>query len=417
MRSTCRSFPASPRATASSTGCQRRPCASSMKHLLPVSFVDDLRTQKLRLTLTLFGIFWGTFAVVVLLAFGTGLERKAEEEMARGTGIVSLQSGITRNTWRGLPEGRRIRLRPDDVQLLRDEVPGIGLLSEGSFGNGTLIVDERSVQGTLYGIEPDYAPLNEIRLEPGGRFINPRDIQERRHVAVIGRGLSAQLFDVSDPVGRQFVVRGSTFTVVGVLQAREGSRGFLNDERAFVPATTHRIIFGSAYISSIMYSPVSPDVGAETLERAFALLGARHGFDPSDRRALGQWDSAEFDNEIRFFLLALNIFLAVVGGFTLLVGGIGVANIMFVVVRERRVEIGVKRAMGARRSHIVTQFMAEAALLVATGAVLGFLFAVLVVTLAGMIPVTEDMGQPVISGGVALLTAAVLALVALAAGV
>ena len=388
-----------------------------MKHLLPVSFLDDLRTQKLRLTLTLFGIFWGTFAVVVLLAFGTGLERKAEEEMARGTGVVSLQSAVARKAWRGLPEGRRIRLRPDDVRLLRAEVPGIGLLSELSFGNGRLIADERFVQGTLYGIDPEYALLHEILVEPSGRFINRRDIEERRHVAVIGRGVSAQLFGDGDPVGRQLVTRGSTFTVVGVLQQRDGSFGFLNDERAFIPATTHRTIMGSAYISGIVYSPVSPDVAAQTLDHAFALLGARHRFDPTDRRALGQWDSAEFANEVRFFLVALNIFLAVVGGFTLLVGGIGVANIMFVVVRERRVEIGVKRAMGARRSHIVTQFMAEAALLVGTGALLGFLFAILVVALTGLIPVTEEMGRPVISGGVALVTTAVLALVALAAGV
>jgi putative ABC transport system permease protein len=158
-------------------------------------------------------------------------------------------------------------------------------------------------------------------------------------------------------------------------------------------------------------------VGAETLQHAFDLLSARHRFDPSDRRALQQWDASEFEQEIRFFLLALKIFLAVVGGFTLLVGGIGVANIMFVVVRERRVEIGVKRAMGARRAHIITQFMAEAALLVGLGALLGFLFAVLVVKLIGLIPATEDMGEPVISGGVAGMTTVVLALVALAAGV
>jgi putative ABC transport system permease protein len=166
-----------------------------------------------------------------------------------------------------------------------------------------------------------------------------------------------------------------------------------------------------------VYSPVSPELGPQTLQHAFELLGARHRFDPADQRALGQWDAGEFEQEIRFFLLALKIFLAVVGGFTLLVGGIGVANIMFVVVRERRVEIGVKRAIGARRIHIVAQFMAEAALLVGVGALLGFLFAVLVVKVTGMIPGTEEMGKPIISGGVATLTAAVLALVALAAGV
>ncbi|HEX2168522.1 MAG TPA: ABC transporter permease [Longimicrobiales bacterium] len=385
-----------------------------MKHLLPGTFLEDVRTQKMRLTLTLFGIFWGTFAVVVLLAFGTGLERLAEEEMATGTGVVRLGSGLTYKAWRGLPEGRRILLRPQDAQLLRREVAGIALLSEATSSNSTLRAAERTVQGSLYGIEPDYAVLRELEVDAGGRFINHRDIAERRHVAVVGSGLGAQLFGDSDAIGRQFLMNGSTFKVVGVLRRREG---FDNDTRVFIPATTYRIIAGSTTISSIVYSPDSPEIGAQTLQHAFDLLAARHQFDATDNRALAQWDASEFEQEIRFFLLALKIFLAVVGGFTLLVGGIGVANIMFVVVRERRVEIGVKRAMGARRIHIIGQFMSEAALLVGLGALLGFLFAVIVVKLIGLIPATEEMGEPVISGGVAAMTAVVLALVALAAGV
>jgi len=388
-----------------------------VKHLLPGTFLDDLRTQKMRLALTLFGIFWGTFAVVVLLAFGTGLERKAEEEMASGTGVVTLGSGTARIAYRGLPEGRPIRLRPADAQLLRRELPGIALLSEASFANRPLRSTERTAQASIYGVEPDYATLYELALQRDSRFLNPRDLAERRHVAVLGAALAKQLFGDSSAIGRQFTMRGSTFTVVGLLQKPAGSAGFRNDERAFIPATTFRVLEGTHHISSIVYSASSPDLAAETLRRAFALLGARHRFDPADSRALQQWDASEFAQEIRFFLLALKIFLAVVGGFTLLVGGIGVANIMFVVVRERRVEIGVKRAMGARRIHIITQFMAEAALLVGLGALLGFLFAVLVVKVTSMVPATAEMGVPVISGGVAAITTAVLAVVALAAGV
>src|SRR5690606_4039281 len=158
------------------------------------------------------------------------------------------------------------------------------------------------------------------------------------------------------------------------------------------------VLEGTNRIASIVYSPVSDDVAAETLQRSFDLLSARHPFDPYDRRALALWDASEFEQEIRFFLLALKIFLAVVGGFPLLVCGIGVANIMFVLVRERRVEFVAKRALGARRSHIIAQFMSEAALLVGLGALLGFLFAVLVIRLIELIPATEDMGEPIISG-------------------
>jgi putative ABC transport system permease protein len=388
-----------------------------VRQLLPGTLLEDLRTQKLRLVLTLFGIFWGTFAVVVLLSFGAGLERKANEELSGGTGPITLRNGLTRIAYRGLPERRPIRLRPEDAELLRREVPGIALLSEVSSSSRVARAAERSARPAVYGVEPEYAALQELEVAEHSRFINPRDMAERRRVAVLGMGVVTELFGGGDVLGRMFEMSGSMFTVVGVLRPREGSVGFLNDRRIFVPATTYRVLHGTHTLSSIVYAPASAELRTRTLEHAFELLGARHRFDPADRRALAQWDASEFEQEIRFFLLALKIFLAVVGGFTLLVGGIGVANIMFVVVRERRVEIGVKRAMGAHRMHIISQFMSEAALLVGLGALFGFLFAVLVVKLVGLIPATDEMGDPVISGGVAALTAAVLSVVALGAGV
>lgn len=390
-----------------------------MSRLLPTSLLEDLRMQKLRLTLTLFGIFWGTFAVVVLLAFGAGLERKANEELAGGTGPVSLRTGLTRIAYRGMPERRLIRLRPDDAELLRREIPDIAMLSAVSASNRVLRAHERSTQLSVYGVEPEYAPLLGIEVAERSRFINHRDMTERRRIAVVGNDVVTELFGDGDgdAVGRTFEMSGSVFTVVGVLRRREGSIGFINDRRVFIPATTDHILHGTRTLSSIVYAPASPELRARTVQLAFTLLGARHRFDPSDRRALGQFDAAEFEQEIRSFLLALKIFLAIVGGFTLLVGGIGVANIMFVVVRERRVEIGVKRAVGARRAHILSQFMSEAALLVGSGALLGFLFAVLVIKLVGLIPAMDEMGYPVISSGVAAITASVLALVAVGAGV
>ena len=384
---------------------------------LLATLLEDLRTQKLRLTLTLFGIFWGTFAVVVLLAFGAGLERTANEELAGGTGPVTLRNGLTRKAYRGMPVGRAIQLRPEDAQLLRRDIPAIAMMSEVSSSLRVLRAGGRSSRQTVFGVEPDYAPLREIQVAERSRFINRRDVEERRRVAVIGPTVATELFGADDPIGRVAEMSGSVFTVVGVLARREGSLGFLNDRRVFVPVTTYRILHGTRALSNIIFAPVSPDRRVETVERALALLAARHRFDPSDRRAVGQSDVAAFEQEIRFFLLALKIFLGVIGGFTLLVGGVGVANIMFVVVRERRIEIGVERAVGARRVHILTQFMSEAALLVAAGALLGFLFAALVVWLAGFIPDMDEMGEPVISSGVALLTASVLALVALGAGV
>lgn len=387
-----------------------------MRALLSGSLLHDLRTQRLRLTLTLFGIVWGTFAVVVLLAFGTGLERMAEEEMGGG-GVVSLRSGTTGLAYRGLPPQRRIRLRPQDAVLLRREVPGIARLSEVSTLSRQARAGRRMAQSTLYGVEPEYGTLHRITVQPGGRFIHARDLAERRHVAVLGSSVKEDLFGRADAVGRRVEASGSSFTVIGVLARREGAPEFATDTRIIVPATTFRTIHRRHTIDMIQYAPDSPETARQTLQHAFDLLGSRHRFDPTDYRALQQFDTREMENEVRYFLLGFKIFLAVVGGFTLLVGGIGVANIMFVVVRERRVEIGVKRAMGARRSDILVQFLLEAALLVGLGAFLGFLLAVGGVAIIGMIPGAEEMGRPVISVGVAMATMALLAVVALAAGV
>jgi putative ABC transport system permease protein len=381
------------------------------------TFLRDLRTQRLRLTLTLFGIVWGTAAVVVLLAFGTGLERKAEEEMGRGQNVVSLSSGMTRLPHRGLPPRRQIRLLPEDAVLLRREVPEIALLSEVSSTSMTVSAGRAVVQATMLGVEPEYGPIRRLSIEPGGRFLNRRDLAERRRVAVLGASVSEELFGRRDPVGERIVTGTSSFLVVGVLARREGASAFATDNRVVVPATTYRALHGRRHIASLLYSPVSPELAPRALQHAFDLLGSRHRFDPADRPALQQFDTAEMEREVRYFLLGLKLFLAVVGGFTLLVGGIGVANIMFVVVRERRIEIGVKRAIGARRVHILLQFLSEAALLVAAGAIVGFVLAALIVELISLIPFTEEMGRPVISAGVAAITVAVLAVVSLVAGV
>lgn len=386
-----------------------------MLAFLSGTFLQDMKSQRLRLVLTLFGIVWGTVAVVVLLAFGTGLERQAQEMMGRDATAITLQSGMAREPFRGLPPDRPIRLRADDATLLRT-VPEIRLVSEVNRNSRPITSGAKSTQASILGVDPEYAEIQRVAVLPGGRMLNSVDVSERRRVAVIGRSAREELFGGQPALGRSIVVAGSHFIVIGEIAPREGSMAGGRDGRVIIPATTYRILYRTNRVSSLLIAPASAEVSDRALQQAFAVLGARHRFDADDRRALQPWGTFDMDREIRYFMLGLKAFLAIVGGFTLLVGGIGVANIMFVVVRERRVEIGVKRAMGARRIHILVQFMLEAVLLVALGALLGFLIAVSIVQLASLIPAMEEMGKPVISGAVAVGTGLVLAIVALAAG-
>jgi putative ABC transport system permease protein len=221
------------------------------------------------------------------------------------------------------------------------------------------------------------------------------------------------LFEDGDGIGREILVDGSSFTVVGVVAT--GSL-YGTGNQVFVPSTTYRGLRNARNISSLAMAPLSPKVAARARESVLELLGSRHGFDPADPNAVWTSGSQEMDEEVGLFLFGLKVFLAVVGGCTLLVGGIGVANIMFVVVRERRHEIGVKRAVGARRAEIMVQFLLEAALLVALGGAIGFLLAVTLVKLLALLPFTEEMGEPVLSLSVMVSTVSVLGAIAFAAG-
>jgi putative ABC transport system permease protein len=343
-------------------------------------FVDDLKTQRLRTALTVLGITWGTVAVVVLLAFGVGFEAQTNKNMhGIGHGVVIMFGGRTTKPFQGFPEGRYIQFREDDVALMQREISGISQISpEFSNRNTPVRRGTSSATPNITGIYPVYGEMRNIIAEQGGRFINSLDLQERRRVSVLGDELKKLLFGDEDAIGKQVYVGQVPFLVVGVMQHKTQSSSYnsRDQDRVFIPASTHRSIFGDKYLANIIYRVRDPQISETVQTRVYEVLGRRYKFDPTDRDALGIWDTNEFDKFIGFFFLGFKLFMGIVGSFTLTVGGIGVANIMYVVVRERTREIGIKRSVGARRRDILLQFIAETFLLVAVGAVLGFVPAI-----------------------------------------
>ncbi len=192
-------------------------------------------------------------------------------------------------------------------------------------------------------------------------------------------------------------------------------------DRAIIPASTLRTIYGHRYVNHLLLRPKDPGQAEFVKSRIFEVLGARHKFDPEDERALPMWDFLEDEKIVSQIGLGIQIFLGLVGGFTLLVAGIGVANIMYVVVKERTREIGVKRAMGARKRHIVHQFVFEALALTLVGGVLGLAFAAAVVLTVDAIPsdgaAMQYLGNPKLSPAIALICVGVLVMIGLTAGV
>lgn len=382
-------------------------------------FADDLRAQKLRTALTVLGITWGTVAVVVLLAFGVGLERQMKTQaLGIGDGVVIVFPGRTTMAYQGFGEGRPIRLREDDIAALRREIPEIGLISPEY---GRRIATRRGVASTnaqVTGMEPAYAEMRNIIVEQGGRFINLLDVERRRRVVVLGDGVKRLLFGDEEAVGQDVMIGVVPFTVVGVMQPKSQNSSYnaRDTDRVFIPSSTYRAVFGQQYLSNFIYRPDDPAASPAVKERMYEVLGSRHRFDARDRSALGVWDTSEMMKFFGYLFLGFNLFLGVVGSFTLTVGGIGVANIMYIVVRERTREIGIKRSLGARRRDILFQFVFETFVIVGVGAALGLVISYALVALVGMLPIQEFVGTATISPLVLWATISLLMLIALLAG-
>jgi putative ABC transport system permease protein len=382
-------------------------------------FRADLRNQRLRTALTVLGITWGTVSVIVLLAFGTGLSTQMQEN-ARGIGdgIVILSGGRTTRSFEGFPEGRPIRLTEADVAMVRREVPDIAAISP-EYG-AWLRTTYGAVSANPYvtGIIPEYGEMRNIGIRQGGRFINEPDLQQRRRVAVLGSGLDSLLFKGEEAVGRDIYIGDIPFLVVGVMRPKTQNSSYQarDTDRVFIPASTHHAVFGQQYLRHVIYRTADPDVTKQVEAQVFEVLGRRHKFDPGDRPALNIWDTNEMMRMFKYMFIGFNLFLGVVGSFTLTVGGIGVANIMYIVVRERTMEIGIKRSIGARRSDIMLQFIAETFLIVGIGALLGFIISAGLVALGGMLPLQNEIGRPTVSPAVAMATMGLLAAIAFLAG-
>jgi putative ABC transport system permease protein len=382
-------------------------------------FLEDLRAQRARTMLTVFGITWGTVAVIVLLAFGTGLSAQMQKNAAGiGEGIVILSGGRTTVTHQGFPAGRPIRLAEEDAALLGSEIPDIAAISPEYGLWQAVAYEDRAANPYITGVLPVYGGLRSIHVREGGRFLNELDVERRRRVAVLGNGLDSLLFAGADAIGREIRIGGVPFLVVGVMapKTQNSSYAARDQDRVFIPASTHRAVFGQPGVRHIIYRTTDPELTRSVQARVYELLGRRYTFDPGDDDALNVWDTNEGLRMFKYLFLGFNLFLGVVGSFTLTVGGIGVANIMYVVVRERTREIGIKRSLGARRRDILGQFLAETFVIVGSGALLGFIVSSVVVMGVRMLPIEEYVGTPVVSPAVAAATIVLLAVIALLAG-
>ena len=383
----------------------------------------DVRNEKLRTFLTIFGIVWGTVAISLMLAFGTGLHKQLVKNTAGlGDRIMIIWPGLTSIPHEGLGKGRRLRVTEEDIEAIRKEVPGLRRASGEYMNSMRLDYGTKTLSIDISGVIAEFGEMRNLIPEPGGRFLNPIDDEKQRRVIFIGDELKTSVFGESDPIGKTILLNQSPFTVVGVLRKKpqDSSYSGRDKDKAFIPSSTFRALSGDKYVDNIVLQGANAAESKQLIERLRTAFGRRLRFAKDDKEALSIWDTTEQFHFFDIFMLSFNAFLGIIGVLTLIVGGIGVSNIMNVIVEERTREIGIKMALGAKQRFILTQFLIETMLVTALGGVIGFAITYGLCWIFPRTPITagaiEYIGQPELSPLVAILTAVALGTVGLVAG-
>jgi putative ABC transport system permease protein len=285
-----------------------------------------------------------------------------------------------------------------------------------------MTVGTKTLNVRIRGVDPEFGELRNIHPQEGGRFLNRRDAEEKRRVVVLGEELASDLFGSEDVVGKTIQINQSTFLVVGVAQKKiqMGMYNGPDKNQACIPAPTFKSMYTDARVQNLVYRPVSPDLGDVAKAQVYRVMGAKYHFDPEDTRSLGSWDTREMQRINDNVALGLQIFLGIIGGLTLFVGGMGVANIMYAVVKERTREIGVKMALGAKERQVMLPFVLEALLMTVLGGILGTAVSLGLIAAIAALPLKgeafELMGRPTFSPAIGAATAMVLGAIGSLAG-
>jgi putative ABC transport system permease protein len=349
---------------------------------------DALRRQPFRSFLTMLGIVWGIVAVTVLIAYGNSFRSVLVTAFnAFGKGAVICWPGQTSEQAGGERAGKRVRFEAEDVEWIGQEATLVRKVCLETVQWLSITYSERLANTAIRGVYPEYGQIrNEVPSE--GRWISPEDILERRRVVFLGGRLTEKLFAGRPAVGEVVRISGVRFTVIGVMDRKIQMSNYFtsDDESAFIPYTAAGDVWNTRYASVIVFEPVAPQFEAAAKSQVLATVAKRQRFSPTDERAIQMFGREEFRPIVDSITIGLQALMIFIGGLTLGIGGVGVMNIMLVSVDERIREIGLRRALGARRRHIGFQFLAEALVLTLAGGLLGIGLSHLVSLAVGTLP-------------------------------
>jgi putative ABC transport system permease protein len=391
--------------------------------------LTSLRFRKSRSFVTVMSLGWGLACFIILMSYGHGFGQALRTSfLAVGQDLIIMFNGQTSQQAGGLRAGHRVQMRRDDITVIREAVPLVGAISPElmSYDMG-VVRGNREKHYTMRGVLPEYYQIRNMALT-SGRWFNYEDNQSRTRVAVLGATVAKELFSGIPPVHEEIFIRGQRFTVIGVLDTKVQIANYSTPDNncIFIPYDTMSVYRDIRYPDIIAWSPISPRVRDLAIDQVRTTLAGIHRYSPSDTKAIEILAFNQFLSLIDGMSLALQLLLGFVGVLTLAIGGVGLANIMLTSVIDRTREIGMLKAIGARKRAILSQFFTEALLIVGMGELVGVIVGILVTLALGSMPlfgaVFKDAGekgdlQLQVSIGSVLLSSLALLSVGLIAGV
>jgi putative ABC transport system permease protein len=356
-------------------------------------FSNEFRKRRKKAALITFSLFWGSLSILLLLAFGQGMSNQFRISFSGlGQDLIMISGGQTSKLHKGLPKGRRIRLYPGDIQYLKERIPEITLIAPESYNNWPVSANRIEINRTIHGTTAEFAQMRTQIPQMGGRFLNAADVKKGRKVTFIGWKVGTNLFGTENPVGQKIVINRVPFTVIGVLKKKLQDSMYQGPDadQIYLPYSAFTQIDNQLHIDRIHIQPRETRLSPLIEERVQTLLGKKYLFDPTDRYALNIWNTIDDAKEAGAIFKGIEVFLGIMGVLTLLIGAVGVTNLMYAVIRERKQEIGIKMALGAKRGVIIQQFILETLFIFLKGSFWGLVTAFNIIHLIRRVPISYE---------------------------
>lgn len=376
--------------------------------IIQQSFFGVIRNP-LRTVLTVLGVTWGIMSFLILIAYGEGFQRALDLGLRYfGDNVTVVWNGQTSKQAGGQKAGRPLRMESGDVEMIRNEANLIKKVSGEVFRRYKVAYELRTSTAGIRAGEACYGDIRGMFIQDG-RFFTAEENRQLARVAVLGYDIKKRLFSIAPAVGKEIKIQGIRFLVVGVLKKKIAISNYFqpDDQCIMIPINTMAVMTDTRYLSVMVYQPVSPLFEDAARQQFFTLMGNRHRFDPADDKALVLHSFSMVKGIIDGLSGAVKATAMIVGVITLCIGGMGVMNIMLLSVKSRTREIGTLMALGAKRRHVVAQFLCETLMMTLAGGATGYGLALLVTRLIGGIPfLSEIFKDPTHQGDIYLLITA-----------